>query len=148
MGGNAIIDPGAILALLDRSDRWHQRCTDAFRQLRLPVWTSEAVLTELFHLVGDNVREVRAAWKFVRSGALTVASMSDDELPLLDALMHQYRDRPMDFADALNYNGCAHSAPKRCRAADFTIQTMRSLNDGVQRRATVAGLLPDAPGGH
>ena len=100
MGGNAIIDTGAILALLDRSDRWHQRCTDAFRQLRLPVWTSEAVLTELFHLVGDNVREVRAAWKFVRSGALTVAAMSDDELPLLDALMHQYRDRPMDFADA------------------------------------------------
>ena len=26
--------------------------------------------------------------------------MGDDDLPLLDALMHQYRDRPMDFADA------------------------------------------------
>jgi uncharacterized protein len=100
MGGDAIIDTGAILALLDRTDRWHRRCADAFRQLRLPLWTSEAVLTELFHLVGDNSREVRAAWKFVRSGALTVAPMGNDDLPLLDALMHQYRDRPMDFADA------------------------------------------------
>ena len=100
MAGNALIDTGAILALLDRSDRWHQRCTNALRQLRLPLWTSEAVLTELFHLVGDNNREVRAAWKFVRSGALTVAPLKDEELPLLDALMHQYRDRPMDFADA------------------------------------------------
>ena len=55
---------------------------------------------QLFHLVGDSTREVRAAWKFVRSGALTIAPMGDDDLPLLDALMHQYRDRPMDFADA------------------------------------------------
>ena len=100
MAGNALIDTGAILALLDRSDRWHQRCTNALRQLRLPLWTSEAVLTELFHLVGDNNREVRAAWKFVRCGALTIAPLKDEELPLLDALMHQYRDRPMDFADA------------------------------------------------
>ena len=100
MAGNALIDTGAILALLDRSDRWHQRCTNALRQLRLPLWTSEAVLTELFHLVGDNNREVRAAWKFVRSGALTIAPLKDEELPLLDALMHQYRDRPMDFAEA------------------------------------------------
>lgn len=100
MAGNALIDTGAILALLDRSDRWHQRCTNALRQLRLPLWTSEAVLTELFHLVDDNNREVRAAWKFVRSGALTIAPLKDEELPLLDALMHQYRDRPMDFADA------------------------------------------------
>ena len=100
MAGNALIDTGAILALLDRSDRWHQRCANALRQLRLPLWTSEAVLTELFHLVGDNNREVRAAWKFVRSGALTIAPLKDEELPLLDALMHQYRDRPMDFAEA------------------------------------------------
>src|SRR5437667_10932359 len=100
MGGDAIIDTGAILALLDRTDQWNRRCTDALSQLRLPLWTSEAVLTELFHLVGDNNREVRAAWKFVRSGALTIAPLKDEELPLLDALMHQYRDRPMDFADA------------------------------------------------
>src|SRR5438132_8705269 len=92
MGGEAIIDSGATLALLDRTDQWHRRCADAFRQLRLPLWTSEAVLTELFHLVGDDTREVRAAWKFVRSGALTIAPMGDDDLPLLDALMHQYRD--------------------------------------------------------
>jgi uncharacterized protein len=100
MDGNAIIDTGAILALLDQKDAWHERCVAAFRQLRLPLWTSEAVLTELFHLVGDNSREVRAAWKFVRSGALTIASIGNDDFPGLDSLMHQYRDRPMDFADA------------------------------------------------
>ena len=100
MAADALIDTGAILALLDRNDRWHPTCTAAFHQLRLPLLTSEAVLTELFHLVGDNNREIDAAWKFVRSGALTLSAISDSDFPALDALMRRYRDRPMDFADA------------------------------------------------
>ncbi len=101
---NALIDTGAILALLDRSDRWHDVCVDAFRQLRLPLLTSEAVLTEVFHLVGDMRREMEAAWKFVRSGALVVGTIEHAELTHLHGLMSRYWDRPisrnMDFADA------------------------------------------------
>jgi uncharacterized protein len=97
---NALIDTGAILALLDRSDRRHKPCVDAFHQLRLPLLTSEAVLTELFHLVGDTRTEMEAAWKFVRSGALVVGTIDNDELTQLHGLMSRYWDRPMDFADA------------------------------------------------
>jgi predicted nucleic acid-binding protein len=97
---NALIDTGAILALLDRSDRWHTACVDAFRQLRLPLLTSTAVLTELFHLVGDTRAEMEAAWRFVRSGALVLGTIEDAELPDLHGLMSRYWDRPMDFADA------------------------------------------------
>jgi predicted nucleic acid-binding protein len=100
MPANALIDTGAILALLDRNDRWHSRCAAAIRQLRLPLLTSEAVLTELFHLVGDSRREVEAAWKFVRSGALVLGNIEDTELAQLQVLMSRYWDRPMDFADA------------------------------------------------
>jgi hypothetical protein len=97
---NALVDTGAILALLDSSDRWHAPCVAAFRQLHLPLLTSEAVLTELFHLVGDSRREVEAAWKFVRSGALTLGGIEGPALPYLHALMSRYWDRPMDFANA------------------------------------------------
>ena len=61
MRGNALIDTGAILAILDRTDRWHEACVDTFQQLRLPLLTSEAVLTELFHLVGAGRAEMEAA---------------------------------------------------------------------------------------
>jgi hypothetical protein len=102
MAANAhgLIDTGAILALLDRSDRWHRACVDAFRHLRLPLLTSEAVLTELFHLVGDSRAEMEGAWKFVRSGALTLGMIEEAELMHLHGLMSRYCDRPMDFADA------------------------------------------------
>ena len=103
MPGNALIDTGAILAILailDRRDRWHWICIDQFRQLRLPMVTSEAALTDLFHLVGDSRAEMEAAWKFAASGALVLAPIEDAELPYLRSLMSRYWDRPMDFADA------------------------------------------------
>src|SRR5208282_42094 len=97
---HGLIDTGAILALLDRSDRWHNACVDAFRHLRLPLLTSEAVLTEVFHLVGDSRREMEAAWRFVRSGALVLGTIGEAELTHLHELMSRYWDCPMDFADA------------------------------------------------
>jgi hypothetical protein len=100
MHHNALIDTGAILALLDRTDRWHAICVETFNQLLLPLVTSEAVLTELCHLVGDSRHEMEAAWKFIRSGAIVLATIKDSELPHLHALMVRYADRPMDFADA------------------------------------------------
>lgn len=100
MTANALIDTGAILALLDRTERWHRICVDAFEQLRLPLATSEAVLTELFHLVGDSPQEMESAWRLVRSGAIVLAAIEDSELSQIQALMSRYSDRPMDFADA------------------------------------------------
>lgn len=111
------MDTGAILALLDRDDRWHEPCVVAFEKLRLPLTTSAAVLTELFHLVSENPREVLAAWKFLRSGAVAVAPIGDADLPALQGLMLRYRDRPMDFADAT----LVHLAQRTSLTTVFTI---------------------------
>jgi predicted nucleic acid-binding protein len=100
MTSNALIDTGAMLALLDRTDRWHRPCVQAFEQLRLPLMTSEAVLTELFHLVGESRHEMEAAWRLVRSGAIALAAIENSELAQIHTLMSRYADRPMDFADA------------------------------------------------
>lgn len=117
MGANALIDTGAILALLDSTDRWHRICVDAFQQLRLPLITSEAVLTELFHMVGGSRTEMEAAWKFVGSGALALATIEHSELPEVHALMSRYWDRPMDFADAT----LVHLAKREAIRTVFTV---------------------------
>jgi predicted nucleic acid-binding protein len=97
---DCLIDTGAILALLDRNDRWHTVCAEAFRHLRLPLATSEAVLTELFHLAGNGRWEMDVAWSFVKSGAIVLHTIADAELPEIHTLMSRYWDRPTDFADA------------------------------------------------
>ena len=113
----ALADTGALIACLDRDDPWHERCREAFEQLYLPLSTSTAVLTELFHLVGDNKREVELAWKFIRSGTVTVLPISDRDLSDLEALMAKYHDRPMDFADAT----LVHLAQRESLFTVFTV---------------------------
>ncbi|OLC73978.1 MAG: hypothetical protein AUH72_22445 [Acidobacteria bacterium 13_1_40CM_4_65_8] len=138
MNVRALADTGALIAWLDRDDPWHERCRDAFEHLRLPLSTSTAVLTELFHLVGDNKREVELAWKFVRSGAVTVLSMSDRDMPDLEALMARYHDRPMDFADAT----LVHLAQRESLFTVFTVDhdDFETYRVGGRRRFRI---LPD-----
>jgi uncharacterized protein len=93
-----LIDTGAILAIVEVDDAYHSACLESLSLVHLPLLTTEAVLTELLHLVRRT--NVETAWRFVRSGAVTVQPMTDSDLPALHGLMAQYRDCPMDFADA------------------------------------------------
>ncbi|MBI1739558.1 MAG: PIN domain-containing protein [Acidobacteriales bacterium] len=100
MAGSVLIDTGVILALLDRSDKWHKPCVEAYNTTPLPLLTTEAVLAEVFHLTYRNLRDVQGVWRLLRSGAIRMCSIENDELPQIQALMDNYADHPMDFADA------------------------------------------------
>jgi hypothetical protein len=67
--------------------------------MRLPLATSAAVLAEVFHLRGDNPRDIDAAWTLLRSGAVTVLPIADGDMAALDSLMKKYRDRTPPYAD-------------------------------------------------
>ena len=112
-----LADTGALLAFLDADDKWHGRCVAAFERLRLPLGTTAAVLAELFHLLGGHRRNVTAAWQLLRSDAIAVLPVVDDDLPAVDGLMQRYADRPMDFADAT----LVHAANRAGVSTVFTI---------------------------
>ena len=95
-----VADTGAMLALLDADDKWHPQCSAAFAQLHKPLGTTAAVLAELFHLARRSRAETRTIWSLVRSDAIRVLPIVDEDMPTIDALMAKYADRPMDFADA------------------------------------------------
>ncbi len=117
MSANGIIDTGAILAILNPKDRWHDRCVEAFSTLHLPLATTAAVLAEVFHLLSTHPKDIAAAWRLLSSGAVTVLPITDADLPNLDRLMKQYADRPMDFADAT----LVHLAKRESLSTIFTI---------------------------
>jgi predicted nucleic acid-binding protein len=111
-----LIDTGAILAFLNRRDRWHKVCRETLATLTFPLATSAAVLTEVFRLL-PGPWDVPRAWDFLRSGAVAVLPITDDDLPDIEALMDRYQDRPMDFADAT----LVHMARREAITTIFTI---------------------------
>jgi len=117
MPAEVLIDTGAILALLDKKDQWHTPCIHTFAQLRFPLLTSEAVLTETFHLIRRSRTEVEAVWGLIRSGTIMLASIDNQELPQINNLMNRYRDHPMDFADAT----LVHLAERESIQVVFTV---------------------------
>mgnify|MGYP000194529806 CR=1 FL=1 len=117
MQSKGLIDTGPIFALLDRGDRWHKTCVEVFSSLQLPLATTSAVLAELFHLLDDHPQRIAAAWRTLRSGAITVLPMTDQDMPALERLMKQYEDRPMNFADAT----LVHLAKRESLSTIFTV---------------------------
>ena len=97
---SAIVDTGAIIAIVAADEARHEACLRALASLEMPLLTTEAVLTELFHLIAARNLNLNNTWNFVLSGAIEIRNMAQSDLPALHALMSQYKDRPMDFADA------------------------------------------------
>jgi predicted nucleic acid-binding protein len=100
MAGELLLDTGALVSLLDRSQTHHLECRRAFADWPGPLVSTEAVLTEATHLLA-GVHGGRAACVdfFLSGGALLVCS-SMTSLQRVRKLLYKYADLPMDLADA------------------------------------------------
>ena len=97
-----IADTGFWLALANRHDTHHARAVRVLGQLKEGLITTWPVLTECCHLLLARL-SADAQLRFMRSlaaGAATVFDLRAEHVPRLEALMEQYRDLPMDLADA------------------------------------------------
>jgi hypothetical protein len=100
MAGELLLDTGAFVALIDRSERQHAECVKAFEGWSGPIVTTEAVLTETLYLVGPAWESQQICLEFFLRGAFVLMPSSRKSLRRVAALMEKYRDVPMDFADA------------------------------------------------
>ena len=94
-----LLDTGPLVAALDTRDSNHLACIEYLRTARDDLFTTEAVLTEAMHLLGAH--EPRGlCFRFLRNLNVRFASVSGQGLLRAEALMKQYADLPMDYADA------------------------------------------------
>ena len=100
MPGELLLDTGAFVALVDRSEDRHADCVAVLERWRGLVLTTEPVLTETLHLVGPRWRAQKICLDFVLRGAFVLVPSSRATLARAAALMEQYQDVPMDYADA------------------------------------------------
>jgi predicted nucleic acid-binding protein len=95
-----LLDTGAYVALLDRSEKNHTRCVEFFSSFQGRVFTTEPVLTEALYLLGPSIRAQRACLEFILKGGAALVPQSTASLERAALLMTKYHDVPMDFADA------------------------------------------------
>lgn len=100
MANELLLDTGAFVALVDRSERLHADCVAVLEQWTGPVVTTEAVLTETLYLVGPQWRAQKVCLEFLLRGAFQLVPSSQASLRRIAVLMERYRNVPMDFADA------------------------------------------------
>ena len=98
-----LVDAGPLIALIDAGQGdAHLRCVEAYRRFNEPLLTTWSCLTEamyfLYELRGWSGQKV--LWQFIERGALHLHQAEGLEQRRIRKLMEQYRDVPMDLADA------------------------------------------------
>lgn len=97
-----LVDAGPLVALLNRTDQHHDRCVAAVGDIFGSLRTTWPVLTEAMHFLGSRVgwHGQEALWGLVKRGELSVEPGDGAALQRCAELMAEYRDTPMDLADA------------------------------------------------
>jgi len=98
-GDFIIIDAGPIVALLSKRDQYHAWAIDVVKEVEGPYLTSEAVLSEAFHLVEDLPAAKESLLVLLDRREISVFS-GCDEIEDIAKLMRRYSDQPMSLADA------------------------------------------------
>lgn len=98
----ALVDTGAIVALINREDRFHPAAVAWFQGFRGRLLTTEAVVSESAYVLAASPEHQRAALTWIQrgrdAGILHVAAMDDHAA--LARLLGKYSDPPCDYADA------------------------------------------------
>jgi predicted nucleic acid-binding protein len=95
-----LVDAGPLVALIDRTDPYHQRCAATLKTVRDPLGTVWPAFTEAMYLLRYDARDQRALWDMVNVAGVRFVEIGPGDCPRMRELMWKYRDLPMDLADA------------------------------------------------
>lgn len=98
-----LVDTGPLVALIDKGQHeLHEKCVEKQKDLTAPLLTTWPCISEAMHLLyrlsGWNGQ--KQLWELLEKGGAEIYPLSEDESKRMHALMEQYRDTPMDLADA------------------------------------------------
>ena len=98
-----LVDAGPLVALIDSEDPYHAICVEVAAQLpNDPMLTTWPCFTEAMYLLGRSAGAPgqESLWSSVERRAVRFWDIEPEYLARMAELMKQYRDLPMDVADA------------------------------------------------
>jgi len=95
-----LLDTGVIVALLDRSERWHKDCATALDAIYSPLITCEPVIAEACYLTRRLPGAPAAILQNVAAGTFQIPIQLSRCAAAIQRIIRKYRDREVDLADA------------------------------------------------
>jgi predicted nucleic acid-binding protein len=95
-----LADTGPIVAYLNGRDRHHAWAVGELKQLRPPLLTCEAVLSEAVYLLRATAGGCDRVLDMIGRGVLRATFDLQGEVTAVTGLLRRYRSLPMDLADA------------------------------------------------
>ncbi len=95
-----LLDTGVIVALLDRSEKFHKACAQAVREVEVPLVTCEAVITESCYLLRNLSGASEAVIENITAGIFQVPFQLSRDTAGVKQVLRKYKDRKIDLADA------------------------------------------------
>lgn len=95
-----LIDSGPLIALFDRSDKYHKSVLEFLKSYNGELVTSWSVITEVSHMLDFNLQVQIDFMRWCHMGGVKLYEISQNDLLDIIIMMEKYSDIPMDLADA------------------------------------------------
>ena len=95
-----LVDAGPLVAAIDADDDYHRECLETLKTIRDPLVTVWPAFTEAMYFLRSWWEGQNALLEMVETEVVRFAALDVTDVPRIKALMRQYRDLPMDLADA------------------------------------------------
>ena len=130
MKNTLLIDSGPLIALFDRSDRYHIKTKEFLKNFKGKLLTSWAVITEVFHILDFNLNVQIDFLKWVEIGGVKLYNIEQNDLEDIITLMQNYTNVPMDLADATLMYIAHKENIKKIASIDSDFDIYRTLKSG------------------
>ena len=95
-----LIDTGPVVALLDKRDANHERCSQLLPRIRQPLFTCLPVLTEADYLLQGVPGATGGMFELVRQRVINLLPLDVSDLPDVQVYLNRYRNLGLQLADA------------------------------------------------
>ena len=100
MKQRVILDTGPLVALINGSDNYHRWTKLQFANIKPPLLSCEAVVSEACFLLGNHHGGQKAVFEFLRREILHIPFKLSEHVNQIAWLLDKYSDIPMSLADA------------------------------------------------
>ncbi|MEO9806267.1 MAG: pilus assembly protein [Reichenbachiella sp.] len=97
---STLIDAGPLIALFDRSDKYHMRALNFIKNYQGYLWSTWPVVTEVCHMLDFSTKAQCAFLEWIKRGGLRLFELDESHLDRILELTKKIDDVPMDLADA------------------------------------------------